>query len=71
MARFRKIDLGMSGSPYAWDESTLEREVKPLIETKFEVRKTVYGRLPGFVTALAHHFAIDPWKLSDPDDLPF
>lgn len=65
------VNVEAPGGPYFWDEDTLEREVKPLIETKFEVRKRVYGNLPAFVTALAQHYAVDPWKLSDTNDIPF
>ncbi len=65
------VDVDAPGGPYFWDDKTLEREVKPLIETKFEVRKKVYNRLPAFVSELAKHYAIDPWKLVDRDDYPF
>lgn len=64
------VDVDGPGGPYFWDPETLERESKPLIETKFEVRKKVYNQLPAFVTALAMHYAIDPNKLFD-DKLPF
>jgi hypothetical protein len=65
------VEVDVPGGPYFWDEKTLEREVKPLIETKFEIRKRVYGQLPAFVTALAKYYAIDPLKLSDIEDVPF
>ncbi len=66
------VDVDMPGGPYFWDEDTLQRDVKPLIETKFEIRKRVYNQLPAFVTALAKHYAIDPNKLTDWDDeIPF
>ena len=66
------VDVDAPGGPFFWDEDTLEREVKPLIETKFEIRKRIYGQLPAFVTALAKHYAIDPNKLTDlNDDIPF
>jgi hypothetical protein len=66
------IDVDEPGGPYFWDESTLQRDVKPLIEAKFEVRKRVYSQLPAFVTALAKHYAIDLNKLTDWDDeIPF
>jgi hypothetical protein len=66
------VDVDMPGGPYFWDEDTLQRDVTPLIETKFEVRKQVYGQLPTFVTALAKHYAIDPNKLTDLDnECPF
>lgn len=67
-----QVDVDAPGGPFFWDENTLEREIKPLIETKFEIRKKVYNRLPGFMTALAKHYAIDPNKLNDfDDDIPF
>lgn len=66
-----QVEVDVPGGPYFWDESTLERDVKPLIETKFEIRKKAYGRLPEFVIALAKHYAIDPWKLTEADDIPF
>jgi hypothetical protein len=65
------VDVDAPGGPYFWDEDTVERETKPLIETKFEVRKQMYGHLPAFVTALAKHYAIDPNKLLDLNDIPF
>lgn len=64
------VEIDVPGGPYFWDPDTLERASKPLIETKFEVRKKVYNQLPAFVTALAMHYAIDPNKLFD-DELPF
>lgn len=66
-----QIEVDVPGGPYFWDEDTLEREVKPLIETKFEVRKKAYNQLPAFVTALAQHYAIDPWNSVGTDDIPF
>ena len=66
------VDVDVPGGPLFWDESTLQRDVKPLIEAKFEVRKRVYNQLPAFVTALAKHYAIDPNKLTDWDEeIPF
>lgn len=62
------IDVDIPGGPYFWDEDTLQRDIKPLIETKFEVRKQVYEQLPAFITALAKHYAIDPNKFADLDD---
>lgn len=52
------VDVDLPGGPFFPDDSTLEREVKPLIETKFEIRKRVYQRLPDFVTSLAEHFGV-------------
>lgn len=66
------VDVDMPGGPYFWDENTLRRDVKPLIETKFEVRKQVYNQLPAFIASLAKYYAIDPKKLTDWDDeIPF
>ena len=65
------VEVDIPGGPYFWDEKTLERDAKPLIETKFEIRKRVYGQLPAFVTALAKHYAIDPNRFSNFEDVPF
>lgn len=65
------IDVDMPGGPYFWDEDTLRRDVKPLIETKFEVRKQAHSQLPPFVVALAEHYAIGPKSFADLDDVPF
>jgi hypothetical protein len=66
------VDVDISGGPFFWDENSLQRHIKPLIETTFEVRKRVYNQLPAFVTALAKHYAIDPNELTDRDDeIPF
>jgi|GEM_PF-2222467 len=65
------VEVDGPGGPFFWNDETLKREVRPLIETKFEVRKHVYRRLPEFVIALAKHYAIDPSKLVDTDDIPF
>lgn len=66
-----QVEIDVPGGPYFWDEKTLEREIKPLIETKFEIRKRVYSQLPAFVTALAKYYAIDPLKLGDIEEVPF
>src|SRR5262249_32678727 len=58
------IEIDMPGGPYFWNEDTLQRDVKPLIETKFEIRKQMFGMLPDFVTALAKHYAITPNNLN-------
>lgn len=66
------VEVDMPGGPFFWDESTLQQEIKPLIEAKFEVRKRAYSQLPAFVTALSKHYAIDPKKLTDWDEeIPF
>ena len=53
------IDVDVPGGPFFWDTSTEKRESRPLIETKFETRKEMYGRLPQFVKALADHLKVD------------
>jgi hypothetical protein len=73
------VELDVPGGPYFWDESTAQREVKPLIETRFEIRKRLYGRLPDFVRALSSHLAVEGLgasiSLDDPPpanlDIPF
>jgi len=69
------IDVDAPGGPYFWDEATLRSEAKPLIETKFEIRKRMYQHLPDFVASLAKHLAVDPRAPIVPkarlDDVPF
>ena len=66
------IDVDMPGGPYFWEADTLERDIKPLIETKFDIRKKVYSNLPAFVAALAKHCVIVPNKFPDVDaEIPF
>jgi hypothetical protein len=66
------VEVDGPGGPFFWNDETLKRDVRPLIETKFETRKRVYNHhLRSFVIALAKHYAIDPSKLTDPDELPF
>jgi len=65
------VDVDVPGGPLFWEDETLLREAKPLIETKFEVRKRMYQHLPDFVAALSKHFDIDPHRRTVPDDLPF
>ena len=54
------VDVDVPGGPLLWEEETLEREARPLIESKFDVRKRMYQHLPHFITALAEHFSIEP-----------
>lgn len=63
------VDVDAGGGPYFWDDSTLRRDAKPLIESKFETRKRLYPRLPDFVAALAKHFDVMGQKPPF-DDLP-
>lgn len=65
------IELDVPGGPYFWDESTLVRQAKPLIETKLETRIACYDHLPQFVRALADSLRIGPSKLNDDDEVPF
>ncbi|MBP6013142.1 MAG: hypothetical protein KBA31_13025 [Alphaproteobacteria bacterium] len=66
------VDVDVPGGPFFWESDTLQLDVKPLMETKFEIRKQVYKQLPAFVAALAGHYAIDPNQLTDWDDeIPF
>jgi hypothetical protein len=53
------VDVDIPGGPYFWDVSTQRRETRPLIESKFETRKRMYGNLPDFVKALAAHLKVD------------
>jgi len=63
------VDIDAPGGPFFWDEKTLEREIKPLIETKFEIRKGMYTHLADFVRALSNHCQIA--KPVAVDDIPF
>jgi hypothetical protein len=47
------IEADAPGGPLWWDDTSLRREVKPLIETKFEIRKRMYAYLPDFALGLA------------------
>ena len=63
------VEADAPGGPLFWEDSTLKREAKPLIETKFEVRKRMYQHLPDLVASLAKHLNVDQkFKL---DDVPF
>ncbi len=64
------VDIDVPGGPYFWDEATLQREVKPLIETKFEIRKRLYQYLPGFVADLGRYLAFEKPK-AELDGVPF
>jgi hypothetical protein len=64
------IDLDVPGGPFFWDVSTEKRVTKPLIETKFDTRKRMYGRLPDFVLAISGHLKVDPSVKRLFDDLP-
>jgi hypothetical protein len=69
------LAIDIPGGPLFWDEATLSRDAKPLIETKFDIRKRMYNRLSDFVKALAAEFSIEcelpvDSKTSQ-DDIPF
>lgn len=64
------IDLDLPGH-FFWDETTLAREVKPFIETRFEIRKRMYKHLPEFVKRLASQFSLDHAVSSLEQDIPF
>jgi hypothetical protein len=64
------IEVDVPGGPYFWDEKTLQVEAKPLIETKFEIRKRVYQHLPAFVASLARHLDVGQ-RLKLDADVPF
>ena len=54
------IDVDCPGGPMFWDEKTVNREVKPLIETAFEVRKRLFQQhVVDFVNSLAAQHRID------------
>ena len=63
------IEVDSPGGPYFWDEETLKRKAKPLIEAKFEVRKRMHDHLPDFVRALSNQLAIGRSQLQD--EVPF
>jgi hypothetical protein len=54
------VDVDGTDGPFFCDESTLKQDVKPLIETKIDIRERMYQHLPSFVSALA--------KLPTPSD---
>lgn len=67
------VDVDVPGGPYFRHEGTLERQLRPLIETPFESRKEAYKHLPAFVRSLGQYLEID--RREDPvdedPDLPF
>jgi hypothetical protein len=63
------VEVDAPGGPYFWDENTLKRDLKPLIETKFEIRRAMYTHLADFVRALSSHCQIG--KPTPVDDIPF
>jgi hypothetical protein len=64
------VEVDMPGGPFHWDESTEQREAKPLIEMKFDVRKRMYrDHLTDFVKKLTEHLRVD--RPPPDDELPF
>ena len=59
-----------SGVLISKDDTTLEREVRPLIETRFEIRKQMQNHLPDFVLRLATELDVDE-KLQHDALVPF
>lgn len=64
------LEVDAPGVPWFRIDDTLQREIKPLIETKFEIRKRMYQHLPDFVTALAAHFDVGVRQRIRSDDVP-
>jgi hypothetical protein len=63
------VDVDMPGGPYHWDESTLSREVKPLMESPFEIRKRMYEtHVVDFVNAIVKQVRIDQPKSAERAD---
>jgi len=53
------LEVDAPGGPWFRNEDTLRREVKPLIETKFEIRKRMHENLPDFLASLVKHLDVD------------
>lgn len=64
------VDIDVPGGPYFWDEATLQREAKPLIEAKFEIRQRLYEYLPDFVVSLGKYLSIGKPR-TELDEVPF
>jgi len=70
------VDFDAPGGPYFCDESTLKIDTKPLIESKFEIRKRMYAHLDVFLRGLARDVSIEPAIAFDAQhgmntDIPF
>ncbi len=68
------VDMDVPGGPLFWDEKSAQLERRPLIETKFDVRKRLYPHLPDFVKALADDFSVKPLLEKSQrrnDEIPF
>ena len=62
------LEVDAPGGPWFRIDDTLQRESKPLIETKFEIRQRMHQNLPDFVVSFAKQFDVDQ-KLQW-DDVP-
>jgi hypothetical protein len=65
------IDPDGAGGPLFWDEGTLDHDAKPLIETKFEIKRIYESHLTDFVGAAAKHLRVDQPRNAHHDDCPF
>ncbi|TWT87012.1 hypothetical protein [Stieleria varia] len=74
---FRKwdacVEVDAPGGPFFSDKSTMTCESKPLIESTFDVRKTMVRHLPDFVAALASRITVDAGvqAAAELDEIPF
>jgi hypothetical protein len=64
------VDVDAPGGPYFADDDTEEIESRPLIETKFEIRKKFYPRLPDFVRTMGQELSMER-LFEDKDKIPF
>jgi hypothetical protein len=67
------IGIADVGSPLVWNDSTLVRQARPLIEAKFEDRKRMFKVLPDFVQNLAEFLSVEdaaPMTRQE-EDIPF
>jgi len=53
------LEVDAPGGPWFRNDDTLQREMKPLIETKFEIRNRMHANLPDFLASLAKHLNVD------------
>ena len=67
------VEVDAPGGPFFWNNDTHSCQSRPLIETKFEVRKRFSKELPRFVRALSKHLVGEPF-VEPPlasDEIPF
>ena len=63
------FDVDALGGPLFWDESSLRRDAKPIMETRFEIRKRMYeDHFADFVRSLGEHLRIK--QIAAPDTKP-